>query len=138
MIEAHGSYYRGRKGETGSCNFSRDCADRGDPSPDFSVSGFVADLPLDDERRKKSIELVQKFLASHPNATHDEVVSEINRELVTLGVNAHIAWEEKSRPDLTSGQVSLRPQVSGHHRLRWKRGNLSIEYPPCFGPEVRL
>jgi hypothetical protein len=38
-----------------------------------------------DERRKKCIELLNRYLAGHPNATHEQVVSEINSELVTLG-----------------------------------------------------
>jgi hypothetical protein len=54
----------------------------------------AGDLPIDDERRKKCIELLRKFLAAHPNATHEQVVSEINNELLTLGVNAHIGLEE--------------------------------------------
>jgi hypothetical protein len=52
------------------------------------------ELPLNDERRKKGIELLQKYLVSHPRATHEQVVSEINSELVTLGVDEHITWEE--------------------------------------------
>jgi hypothetical protein len=62
------------------------------------------ELPKDDQRRKESAELLQKYLASHPNATHEQVVSEINNELVSLGVDAHITWEEPTPGRLPSPQ----------------------------------
>jgi hypothetical protein len=71
------------------------------PSPYFDALSTLSpgklspgELPLNDERRKEGAELLEKYLASHPNATHDQVVSEINNELVSLGVNAHITWED--------------------------------------------
>ena len=82
-------------------------------APLGQVQHFLAipaygDLPIDDKRRKKGIELMSRYLADHPNATHEQVVSEINRELITLGVNAHIGWEEPAARSYAASSKNIK------------------------------
>jgi hypothetical protein len=53
-------------------------------------------LPDNDERRKKGMELVEKYVKAHPDTTPQELVDEINKECIELGIDAHITWTPPS------------------------------------------